>query len=76
MRYSSWLIADILLLAVCLVLLFVDAVITQDTVLALVALGGVFIFFDQSWQRCEKTQFKLTGFLYQPTFCPRYSMKP
>ena len=44
MRYSSWLIADILLLAVCLVLLFVDAVIIQDTVLALVALGGVFIF--------------------------------
>jgi len=44
MRYSGWLIADILLLAVCLVLLFVDAIIAQDVILALVALGGVFIF--------------------------------
>ena len=44
MRYSGWLIVDTLLLAICVVLLLVDAIIAQDAILALVALGGVFIF--------------------------------
>jgi hypothetical protein len=41
---SSWLALDSLLLILCVVLLLVDVIIVQDMVLALVALGGVFIF--------------------------------
>lgn len=41
---SSWLALDSLLLVLCVVLLLVDVIIVQDMVLALVALGGVFIF--------------------------------
>ena len=41
---SNWLMLDSFLLVLCVVLLLVDVIIVQDMVLALVALGGVFIF--------------------------------
>jgi hypothetical protein len=41
---SGWLVLDLILLVLCVALLLVDVIIVQDMILALVALGGVFIF--------------------------------